>query len=96
MRYSQQFSPFSILSLIVGLFFLFYLWLPLFFLILLGGLAYFLIAFLFAKITGKPFTQGNIKIVNIRRYQHPPTQNPTTHVDYIDTTTADKEENKQD
>ncbi len=88
------YSPFSIISMLIGMFFLIYLWLPLFFIFLGIAIIYILFSFIYAKITGQP--TSSVKIVKI--YRTGDTYNDDTYHqqidnndEIIDSTTADKD-----
>ena len=101
MRSNTNSSIFSFLSLIFGMFLLIYLWLPLFIILLVGAFIYIIVILIIARISGKS-PNFNIKVVNIKRSQDPFQQNPfeqtntrTDNIDYIDTTTVEKEDEKK-
>ncbi|MGL4394807.1 MAG: hypothetical protein ACRCS8_06255 [Brevinema sp.] len=80
----------SIFSTIITLALLFYFVLPLFLIFIGLGLAYLAIIFLWSLITGQGPT---IKVVNIKtNYSNPYGQNQDP--DVIETTTADKDQDK--
>jgi len=96
MRSNTNSSIFSFLSLIIGMFLLIYLWLPLFIILLVGSFIYIIVSLIIARISGKS-PNFNIKIINIKRSQDPfehTYKDHTDHVDYIDSTTVEKEEKK--
>ncbi len=90
------YSPFSIISMLIGVFFLIYLWLPLFFIFVGFAIVYIICSYIFAKITGKPVS--SVKIVKIYRtgdmynpQDTPSHQRIDNNDDIIDSTTADKD-----
>ena len=98
MRSSTSSTLFSLLSFIVGMFLLIYLWLPLLVILFIGFFVYIIVILIIARISGKS-PNFNIKIVNIKRTQDPFEQTFTRtdnndNIDYIDSTTVEKEEKK--
>ena len=81
------------------MFLLIYLWLPLLVILLVGSFIYLLVILIMARISGKS-PNFNIKIVNIKRSQDPFEQtynrtNNNDHIDYIDSTTVEKEDKEK-
>ena len=81
------------------MFLLIYLWLPLLVILLVGSFIYILVILIMARISGKS-PNFNIKIVNIKRSQDPFEQtynrtNNNDHIDYIDSTTVEKEDKEK-
>ena len=100
MRSSTSSPILSFLSLIVGIFLLIYFWIPLLVILFVGFFIYVIVILIMARISGKS-PNFNIKVVNIKRSQDPSEQNPfeqtntrTDNIDYIDSTTVEKEEKK--
>lgn len=96
MRSSTNSSVLSFLSFIIGIFLLIYFWIPLLIILLAGAFIYIITILVMARISGKS-PNFNIKVVNIKRSQDPfkQTNTRTDNIDYIDTTTVEKEEEKK-
>ena len=98
MRSSTNSPILSFLSLIVGIFLLIYFWIPLLVILFVGFFIYVIVILIMARISGKS-PNFNIKVVNIKRTQDPFEQTFTRtdnndNIDYIDSTTVEKEEKK--
>ena len=98
MRSSTSSPILSFLSLIVGIFLLIYFWIPLLVILFVGFFIYVIVILIMARISGKS-PNFNIKVVNIKRTQDPFEQTFTRtdnndNIDYIDSTTVEKEEKK--
>ena len=98
MRSSTSSTLFSLLSLIFGIFLLIYLWLPLLVILFIGFFIYIIVILIMARISGKS-PNFNIKVVKFRHPRDPFEQTNTytdtnEHIDYIDSTTVEKEEKK--
>jgi len=74
---------FYIISLVV----LFYFWLPLFIIIFIASVFYFLIMSVLGKVSGHP-SKVQVKIIKIKRTL----DSSSKEADYIDTTTSDKDQ----
>lgn len=74
----------SIFTAIISMFFLIYFWLPLFFILFIVIIAYIGLMWILSLLTNSP---TNINVIKIKRYS-------SENHDYIDTTTADKDTNK--
>lgn len=90
MRYKSYNSPFSLISILVGLFLLIYLWLPLFIIVFIGLVIFVVINYIIAKFTGNS-SNVNVKIIRIRPTQTNKKHDSSKPIDYIDSTTADKD-----
>jgi hypothetical protein len=91
-RSNDPFGIFSLLSFLVGIFFLFYFFLPVFMVIVVIGFVSFGIMWLIAKITGKN-PAGSF--IHVRTYKTGDRQNPppqSNNIDFIETTLVEKED----
>ncbi|MGL5955803.1 MAG: hypothetical protein ACRC0X_04260 [Brevinema sp.] len=78
-------SPLSILSIVLGFFLLFYFWLPLLIIFIIGTIIFIGISYLIAKFN-PPSDNIHIKVIKVHRPEE------QDSVDYIDSTTADKDQ----
>ncbi|MGL4677654.1 MAG: hypothetical protein ACRCWI_08345 [Brevinema sp.] len=86
MRFYSSSSPLlSILSMVLGIFLLFYLWLPLLIIFTILGVIFLIISY-FPTLFRPSSGNIHIKVVKI----HHPTQQDNNN--YIDSTTADKDQ----
>ncbi len=89
----MYYSPLSLLATTILLILMISFFLPLFVVLMFIILIYAGISYLYSVITGKP---SNINIKVVRRTYKPDSKNKDTYInsddDYIDSTTADKDE----
>ena len=92
MKFSINSVLYSFVSFIIGFFLLIYLWLPLFVILIVGFFFYIIFVLIIARIRGEA-PNFNIKVVNIKSYQDPfeQTKSQDDPIDYIDSTTVEKE-----